>query len=92
MTQIEPVKARCLRSKNGDNSRKADGTVVQVRLKEETFQAIDQLQALIEKNSGIKVSRSVIIRRALLGYLLKASKTTPEQLDEEVELLRIYCR
>lgn len=88
----EAPKQPDLRSKLVRNEGRHSGTVVQLRLKEAHYKALGGLQNLLEQHSGIRPSHSVILRRALMGYLLKTAKLQPEQLNEEIELIQLYCR
>lgn len=86
------IKQPDLRSKLVRNEGRHYGTVVQLRLKEAHYKALGDLQNLLEKSSGTRPSHSVILRRALMGYLMRAAKLNTEQLEEEMELIRLYCR
>ena len=90
MTQSTAKKSKSLRSAHIGKTK--DGTCITLKLKESHYRALESLQKSLEKELGTQVSRSVIIRRALLEYLVRTAKLTGEQMSDELDLLKMYCR
>lgn len=88
----KPLPKHILKSKQRAPHSTPTGTSTQVRLKESTYQDIQEIQKKLREHLGTTPSMPLIIRRSLSTYIRAVQRMDAKGMSDEAYILKEHFR